>query len=78
MKAFTLRAHFDGQHIQLDEPFELERNTPLAVTVLPEEEARDLTWSALSVAGLEAAYGDAEPEYSVDLIVRPNPDYEGG
>ena len=78
MKTVTLRAHFDGEHIRLDEPFKLERNTPLAVTVLPKEDERDSGWFALSAAGLEGAYGEAEPEYTPDLVIEPNPDYERG
>ena len=77
MKAVTLRAHFDGEHIQLDEPFRLERDTPLSVTVLPKENGRDSAWFSLSAAGLEGAYGDDEPEYTPDLVIEPNPDYEG-
>ncbi len=32
METVTLRAHFEGKHILLDEPFELEPNTELIVT----------------------------------------------
>ena len=78
MKAVTLRAHFDGEQIRLDEPFRLEPDTPLAVTVLPKEQAGDSEWSLLSARGLAAAYGEDEPDYSLDLIREPNPDYEGG
>jgi hypothetical protein len=77
MKTITLRAHFDGQSIRLDEPFRLAPDTPLAVTILPKESDSDLAWPALSARGLEAAYGDREPEYPLDLIIEPNPDYEG-
>ena len=35
MGKVTLRAHFDGRQILLDEPFELEPDTELIVTVLP-------------------------------------------
>jgi hypothetical protein len=35
MKRVTLRAHFGGQYVRLDEPFELEPDTALIVTVLP-------------------------------------------
>jgi hypothetical protein len=77
MKAVTLRAHFDGEQIRLDEPFRLEPDTSLAVTVLPKEQEDDPDWSRLSVQGLAAAYGDAEPDYPLDLILEPNPDYEG-
>lgn len=34
-------------------------------------------WLRLSALGLEGAYGEDEPEYSLDLIKKPNPEYEG-
>jgi hypothetical protein len=34
----TVKAHFDGQQIQLDEPVELKPNTKLLVTVLEDGE----------------------------------------
>lgn len=34
-------------------------------------------WLRLSALGLERAYGEDEPEYSLDLIKKPNPEYEG-
>ncbi|HEX7998542.1 MAG TPA: hypothetical protein VF528_09140 [Pyrinomonadaceae bacterium] len=36
MENVTLRAHFDGRQIVLDEPFELEPGAKLIITVLPE------------------------------------------
>ncbi|MGI9107332.1 MAG: hypothetical protein ACR2G4_13905 [Pyrinomonadaceae bacterium] len=78
MEKTTLRAHFDGRQILLDEPFELEPNTKLIVTILPEslgEERED--WARLSLESLARAYGDDEPEYSLDLIKEANPEYEG-
>lgn len=38
MNAITLPAHFDGSQIQLDEPFEMEPDTKLIVTVLPKQQ----------------------------------------
>lgn len=35
MDTVTLRAHFDGKQIVLDEPFKLEPNAELIVTVVP-------------------------------------------
>ncbi len=35
MPTVTLQAHFDGEHIVLDEPFDLPVHTPLMVTLLP-------------------------------------------
>lgn len=78
MEIKTLRAHFDGSHILLDEPFELEPNMKLIVTVLSESsngEPED--WARLSLESLAQAYGDDEPEYSLDLIKEANPEYEG-
>lgn len=78
METKTLRAHFDGSQILLDEPYELKPNVKLIITVLPEsfdEERED--WTRLSLESLARAYGDDEPEYSLDLIKEANPTYEG-
>ncbi len=71
----TIPAHFDGEHILLDEPVELEPNTKLLVTVLPKDIERD-EWLGLSTKGLEGAYDNGEEDYSLDVIKEPNPDYE--
>jgi hypothetical protein len=75
MESKTLRAHFDGNQILLDEPYELEPNVELIITVLPREERED--WKRLSLENLARAYGDDEPEYSLDRIKEANPAYEG-
>ena len=78
METKTLRAHFDGSQILLDEPCELEPNVELIITVLPkssDEERED--WARLSLESLARAYSDDEPEYSLDLIKETNPAYEG-
>ena len=78
MNTIHLKAHYDGEKILLDEPFNIEPNTKLIVTVLPKhlnEERED--WRVISQKGLEQAYGESEPEYSTDLIKEANPDYEG-
>jgi hypothetical protein len=71
----TIAAHFDGEHILLDEPVELEPNTKLLVTVLPKDIERD-EWLDLSRKGLQAAYDAGETDYSSDVIKEPNPEYE--
>ena len=64
--AITLRAHFDGERIQLDEPFDLPRNSRLIVTVLSSDlEIERAQWSDAGAAGLARAYSDKEPVYSV-------------
>lgn len=58
----TLRAHFDGRQIVLDEPFELEPGAKLIITVLPEsagEERED--WSRLPSDGSVPAGGGRVP-----------------
>jgi hypothetical protein len=75
----TVRAHFDGKQIHLDEPCQLNQDTPLLVIVLqdaaPDDERED--WLRISRSALERAYGRYEPTYSLEAIKEPNPDYEG-
>jgi hypothetical protein len=79
MDTVTLHAHFDGEQIRLDEPYELEPNTRLLITVLPEyqSDGEQEAWGYLSAMGLAKAYGDTEPEYSSEMIKEANPEYEG-
>jgi hypothetical protein len=66
MPSISLKAHYDGKTILLDEPFDLPEGAQLIVTVLDakaEEERAD--WVALSARALARAYGDSEPEYSM-------------
>lgn len=74
MESITLRAHFDGRQILLDEPFPLEPNTKLIVTVIPDssDQERD-DWGRLAPQNLARAYGPDEPEYSLDDIKEVNP-----
>lgn len=78
MPMIALPAHFDGERICLDEPFDLEPNTRLIVTVLSiqEPDTEHEEWLLLSRQRLEEAYGENEPEYSSDLLKEVNPDYE--
>ena len=70
MPTTILRAHFDGEHIVLDEPFSLPLNAPLTVTVVspstPEYNSERAEWAALSAQSLTRAYGHDEPEYTLD------------
>lgn len=81
MNALTLRAHFDGKHICLDEPCDLPLDTELLVTVVPQSEAalqaEREEWRRLSLANLARGYGPDEPEYDESMLKELNPDYEG-
>ena len=76
METIILRAHFDGEQIQLDDPFELPLNAKLLVTVIPEPDAEQYAWLRLSAQGLDTAYGENEPDYPLTAIKEPNPVYE--
>ncbi|MGH9194522.1 MAG: hypothetical protein ACRD1T_02125 [Acidimicrobiia bacterium] len=71
MPTVTLKAHYDGERILLDEPFELPPNAALMVTVLPAaEDSESAQWARAAAVGLARAYSDDEPEYSIADIKR--------
>jgi hypothetical protein len=72
MKTVTLTAHFDGKHIQLDEPFTLPSDARLLVTIVPEplDDPERKEWHALSKSGLARAYAEDEPDYPATLVRR--------
>lgn len=63
MPTAILKAHYDGEHIVLDEPFELPPNASLIVTVFAPDAERS-EWAALNARSLSRAYGEDEPEYT--------------
>ncbi len=68
METITLRAHYDGKQIRLDEPYELLPNTKLLITVVHKPTAEQQAWLKLSAQGRSAAYGDEEPDYPLILV----------
>jgi len=74
MKTVTLTAHFDGEHIQLDEAFKIPSQARLLVTIVPElpTDSEREQWYALSKSGLARAYSDDEPDYPATLVRRSN------
>ncbi|MBI4024562.1 MAG: hypothetical protein HY360_06245 [Verrucomicrobia bacterium] len=70
MPTMILKAHYDGQHIQLDEPRDLPLNSPLIVTLLDQSElSKEIDqWKPIGIQALARAYGGDEPEYSVSDI----------
>ena len=64
--AVTLKAHFDGKQIDLDEPFDLPAVSPLVITVMAREHSASADeWHRLASHALAAAYEANEPDYSV-------------
>jgi hypothetical protein len=71
MPAVTLKAHFNGKQIVLDEPFDLPPNSSLMVTVLPKEDSTEYAqWHSLAADALARAYGEDEPDYSAVDVKR--------
>ena len=69
MPLVALKAHFDGQQIQLDEAFDLPIGADLIVTVAVSDERDEEFrhhWSALGKQSLSRIYGDDEPEYRLE------------
>ena len=65
MSALMVKAHFDGEHIQLDEPCALEKGAQLFVTVVPPELAAERdAWFNFSSQSFARCYGSDEPEYT--------------
>jgi hypothetical protein len=72
MPSITLKAHYDGQTILLDEPYELPPNARLLVTVVaPTQDAEREGWARLGGEGLARAYADSEPDYGPQDLRRP-------
>ncbi|AUB84276.1 hypothetical protein [Candidatus Thiodictyon syntrophicum] len=73
MPSVTLKAHFDGRSILLDEPYQLPPNARLLVTLVePGQDDERAAWVGLALSGLAGAYGDDEPDYGpADLLRRP-------
>ncbi len=77
MPSLTLRGHFNGTQVVLDEPFSFKPDTLLLITVLPDQEDTEREeWLNFSASSLNAAYSDDEPEYTLDDLIEINPDYE--
>lgn len=70
MPTITLKAHYDGQRILLDEPFNLPVNASLMITVLPNTNNENDSWLNIAINGLSDAYSDNEPEYLLESIKR--------
>jgi len=75
MQTVTLTARFDGQQILLDEPYQLEANTPLMITILPKPVDEQAAWQQLAAQNLARAYEVQEVEYTIADLREPNPEY---
>ena len=67
----------DGTHLELTKPIDVPSGGRLLVCVAQPGDADDErdAWLAASAECLAAAYGHAEPEYRLDMVKEPNPEY---
>jgi hypothetical protein len=72
----TLEAQVvDDTHLRLLQPIQLPSETRVIITVMrPDDDERE-TWLQASLSQLSRAYGDDEPEYSLELVKQPNPEF---
>lgn len=56
MPTVALRAHFDGDRIVLDEPYDLPANAPLMVTLMPSSPDVDSEEAWLNAASVSDAF----------------------
>ena len=61
-----LKAHVADGRIQLDEPFDLPDGPRLLVRVIEPGEPEREAWATLAKYCLARAYGDDEPEYTLE------------
>jgi hypothetical protein len=67
----------DSRHLKLMQPIKIAPGSTVLITIEHDEgvaEAQE--WYLLSSQGLENAYSENEPEYSVEDIKVFNPDYQ--
>lgn len=62
MEAITLPAHFDGDRILLDEPYELEPETNLVVTILPKQTEQEAWLQTLQEIEERSRFMNPKPD----------------
>ena len=68
----------DSTHLELSRPIAVSRGRSVVIVVAEPAERSDerRQWIEGGAAGLQAAYGDAEPEYTPAMVRESNPGYE--
>lgn len=67
----------DSRHLKLKKPIKIAPGSTVMITIEPAEGvAEEQEWYLLSSQGLEEAYSENEPDYSLERIKIPNPEYQ--
>lgn len=69
----------DPTHLELSRPIDAPPGGNVVVSVVsPNGDGKDREeWLSLSVGGLAQAFSGSEPDYSVNSVREPNPEYRG-
>jgi hypothetical protein len=67
----------DSTHLELSKPIQLPRGETVLVSLTEgaEESRERQEWLAASADGLQSAYGDSEPEYTIEMVRESNTEY---
>ena len=67
----------DSRHLKLKKPIKIAPGSTVLITIEPDEGVtEEQEWYLLSSQSLEEAYGEDEPDYSLDRIKVPNPEFQ--
>lgn len=67
----------DSRHLKLKKPIKIAPGSTVLITIEPAEGvAEEQEWYVLSAQSLEEAYSENEPDYSLEKIKVPNPEYQ--
>jgi hypothetical protein len=66
----------DSHHLELKRPIKIAPGSTVMISIEPAEGVHEeQEWYLLSSQGLGGAYGEDEPDYSLESIKIPNPEY---
>ncbi len=67
----------DSHHLQLKRPIKIAPGSTVMIAIEPTVGvAEALEWYQMSSHRLEEAYGKEDPDYSLERITIPNPEYQ--
>jgi len=68
----------DATHLELAKPLAASygKAVKVFITEANEEDNEHKQWLAISLEGLQSAYGNSEPEYTAAMVKESNPEYK--
>ena len=67
----------DSRHLKLKKPIKIAPGSTVIISIEPaESDVEDQEWYLISLQGLEKAYSENEPDYALERIKIPNPEYQ--